>query len=131
MVTADQIVCHLVGDYILQSDWQAMNKTKRLWVALLHAGIYSLPFLFLGPSFVGWLLIWLSHALIDHFSVAKYLCWAKNWIGLERPKPWAECRANGYSEDRPPFLTWWLYIIADNTLHLILNGIAFTYLGGS
>lgn len=125
MITADQIVCHLVGDYILQSDWQALNKTKRLWVAIFHGMIYSIPFLVLHPSLSAWALISFSHALIDHLSVAKYLCWAKNWIGFERPKPFSECNVNGYSADRPPFLAWWLYIIADNTLHIIINGLAF------
>lgn len=128
MITADQIVCHLVGDYLLQSDWQAMNKGKRFWIALAHSVIYSAPFLFLGMSWKAAVLIIWSHAVIDHFSLAKYLVWAKNWIGLERPKPWAECNQNGYSADRPPFLTWWLYIIADNTLHIIINGIALRYL---
>lgn len=29
---------------------------------------------------------------------------------------------------RTPFLSVWLFIIADNTLHILLNGVALTYL---
>ncbi|HLJ25346.1 MAG TPA: DUF3307 domain-containing protein [Candidatus Angelobacter sp.] len=39
-----QILCHLWGDYILQSQWMAENKTKRHWPAFVHALIYSLCF---------------------------------------------------------------------------------------
>lgn len=47
MITADQIVCHLVGDYIIQSDWMANEKRKRSLAAGLHAVTYAIPFLFL------------------------------------------------------------------------------------
>lgn len=34
LVTADQLVAHAVGDYILQSDWMANEKTKQHTAAL-------------------------------------------------------------------------------------------------
>lgn len=35
------LVAHFVGDFICQSDWMALNKSKR-WDALtLHVGVYS------------------------------------------------------------------------------------------
>jgi len=40
-----QLLAHLCGDYILQSDWMAQNKTKRSWPAFVHALLYSLCFL--------------------------------------------------------------------------------------
>jgi hypothetical protein len=48
-----QLLAHLVGDYLLQSDWMANNKTKRSWPALVHALLYSLcfvPMLWTTPS---------------------------------------------------------------------------------
>lgn len=42
MITADQIVAHMVGDYIIQSDWMATEKTKRSAVAAIHAVTYTL-----------------------------------------------------------------------------------------
>ncbi len=38
------IVLHFIGDFLLQSDWMATNKSKR-WDALtLHVGAYMAPF---------------------------------------------------------------------------------------
>lgn len=45
-----QLILHLVGDYITQTDWMAKNKTKNSFAAGSHALIYSLPFLLLKPS---------------------------------------------------------------------------------
>ena len=44
------LVCHLVGDYLLQNDWMAQGKTSRWGPALAHAASYTLPFLFLTTS---------------------------------------------------------------------------------
>ena len=47
MFTANQIVAHLVGDYLLQSDWMAREKHRRLDAAVLHVVFYTLPFVFI------------------------------------------------------------------------------------
>jgi hypothetical protein len=43
MITADQILIHAIGDYILQSDWMANEKTKRWFPAACHALVYQDP----------------------------------------------------------------------------------------
>jgi hypothetical protein len=123
MILADQLLAHLVGDYLLQSDWMATEKTKRLDVALFHGLAYSLPFLALGPTFTAWAVIALSHALIDRYRVARYLVWVKEWLSPYRPPPLAGC-PTGYGPDKPAWLAVWLLILADNTLHIAVNGIA-------
>lgn len=125
MITADQIYLHLVGDYILQSDWMAIEKTKRHIAAFVHALTYSLPFLILKPSLAAWLVIFVTHELIDRYRLARYIVWAKNWLGPNRP--WSECVATGYPADRPDWLTVWLLIIADNILHIGINALALRY----
>jgi hypothetical protein len=40
----EQLLLHLVGDYIFQSHWMATEKTRHSYPALYHAIIYSLPF---------------------------------------------------------------------------------------
>lgn len=117
MITADQLVAHAVGDYILQSDWMATEKTKQTFAALVHAVTYSLPFLFLNPSPLALAVICSTHFVIDRWRLARYLVWAKNWLGPN--KPWKDCVATGYPSDRPPWMTVWLLIIADNTLHVL------------
>lgn len=117
-----------MGDYLLQSDWMAQEKTKQTVAAVAHAVCYTLPFLFLTSSWWALLLISSTHFIIDRWRLARYVCWAKNWLAppSARPLPWKECQATGYDPSRPPWLSVWLLIIADNTLHLLCNGLALT-----
>lgn len=142
-----QLILHLFGDYVTQSDWMAQRKTSSTWAALCHATIYSFPFYWL----CGWhalLIIWLTHLLIDRFRLARYVVWAKNLMSPKetwwcdygptphislagggrcgscrqvRTLPWKQCIATGYPSDRPAWLAVWLLIAADNTLHLAIN----------
>lgn len=124
----EQLILHLFGDYVIQSDWMAMEKTKRLWVALVHALSYGLPFLLIG-SWQAVVVIVVTHAVIDRYRLARYLCWGKN---LASPKayrfPWSQCSGTGYNAERPAWLAVWLMIAADNTLHLAINYLALRYL---
>lgn len=127
MITADQIIAHAVGDYAIQSDWMATEKTKRTTAALAHVLTYALPFLLLSTSWRAIAFIVATHFLIDRWRLARFVCWLKNrpWPGW---RPWGECVATGYPADRPPWLTVWLMIVVDNLMHVVLNGIALTYL---
>lgn len=149
MITADQLIAHAVGDYILQSDWMATEKTKRSVAALAHVVTYALPFLLLTQSWQCLAFIIGTHFVIDRWRLARFICWAKNWLApakwcpvcddriqmngwhaphrVPRNPPWNDCKATGYPADRPVWLTGWLLIIVDNTLHIILNGIALHY----
>lgn len=129
MITADQLVAHAIGDYVLQSDWMATEKTKQNLAAAIHASTYTLPFLFLEAS--GWALFviaW-SHYFIDRYRLARYVVWFKNFSAPPGFNPsWEQCKATGYPPDRPPWMTVWLMIIADNVLHVLCNGLALAYL---
>ena len=126
MITADQLVAHAVGDYILQSDWMAQEKTKHTFAAVCHIAVYLVPFLLLTRSVLALAAIAGSHFVIDRWRLARYVVWVKNWMGAN--KPWAECTATGYPPDRPTWLTTWLLIIVDNILHVSCNGLALYYL---
>lgn len=80
-VTADQLLAHCIGDYLLQSYWMATQKTRQSVAALAHVLTYALPFLFLRPSLPALAVIVTTHFIIDRFRLARYLCWAKNWLG--------------------------------------------------
>ena len=43
----EQLIAHLFGDYVFQNDWMAQNKTSSDWAAVVHAVVYTLPFLLL------------------------------------------------------------------------------------
>lgn len=38
------IVCHLLGDYVLQSDFIAQTKGKNWYHLIVHCFLYSVPF---------------------------------------------------------------------------------------
>lgn len=145
------LIAHLIGDYLLQSDWMAVDKTKASLPAAAHALTYTIPFIFITQSPLALAVICVTHFLLDRFRVARYVCWLKNfmapkWIELEeveyvhesnrigyypkkvRNHSWAECSGTGYHKDRPPWLSTWLLIIADNTIHLLINGLAVQFL---
>lgn len=123
----EQLIAHLIGDYVLQSDWMATNKTSRSSVALVHAFIYTAPFLLITQSLVAILVICLTHAVIDRFRLARYIVWVKEWLSPDSPRPLSECPL-GYSPEKPVWLATWLLIIADNTMHLAINYAALRWL---
>lgn len=112
-------VAHLVGDYIVQSHWMAVEKVRSWWPAALHALSYGLPFLALTRNPLALGVIVGTHAVIDRYRLARYVVWAKNQAAPKAFRP--PLTATGYAEDVPPFLAVWLLIIADNTIHLAIN----------
>lgn len=126
MILADQLVAHAVGDYVLQSDWMANEKTSRSWPAAAHAVSYALPFVALTRSLPALAVIAGTHFVIDRWRLARYVCWAKNQVA---PRRWRHpVTATGYAPDKPPFLAVWLLIIADNVMHVLINGAALRWL---
>jgi|SRR6185369_1306948 len=105
----------------------ATEKTKRSIAALVHVFTYMLPFLFFRPSPLALAVIVSTHFVIDRWRLARFVVWAKN-IPYPGSKPWADCVATGYPSDRPAWLAVWLLIIADNIMHVVINGFALAYL---
>jgi hypothetical protein len=142
----EQLILHLIGDYVTQSDWMANGKTSKYGPAAVHAIVYSLPFLLLRPSWGAFAVICWTHFLIDRFRLAKYVVYAKSFIapfsewidvyeedGISEWEPkdrylWLNCNKTGYAADVPVWLATWLMIIADNTMHLTINYLALRYL---
>ncbi len=145
-----QLWLHVLGDYVTQSHWMAVNKTSRMSVATLHAAVYTLPFiLMLHPSIAAVAVIYGTHAVIDRWRLARYVVFLKNtvlspwrydprtsWDGLVEydPAEWVitntieGCRATGFPADTPPWLSCWLSVIVDNWMHVTINALALWYL---
>ena len=123
----EQLLLHLIGDYVTQTDWVSTKKRDSFAVALLHAAIYSLPFLLLSPSLAALAVIFATHAVIDHYRLARHMIYAKNWV-TDRGLRWADCAATGYHKDTPAWLATWLMIVVDNTMHLTINYAALRWL---
>ena len=107
-------VAHLVGDWLLQTEWQALNKSRNNWALFSHISVYSLVILgvlifnfgFQKVSIylvVGLLAI--SHVLLDR---GRFL------IGY--------MRTFRLLVDRKP--QRWLTMAVDQTFHILLIALA-------
>lgn len=138
----EQFLIHCFSDYWLQNDWMATNKKKKFSVALLHAFIYTIPFLLLTRSILALFVIFITHGIIDGTNIVNVLNQIKNWnfkectIGCFKPmnsntgvliKSSTNFK-DGYGADRPIFIRVWLLILQDNILHLIINYLSLRYL---
>jgi hypothetical protein len=65
------IFCHLLGDYVLQSDYIATTKGKNLYHLIVHSFLYAVPFYFIfGYDYKIYIII-ISHIIIDSLK-ARY-----------------------------------------------------------
>jgi len=101
------LLAHLIGDYLLQTEWMAKYKAERWRPLLAHCFVYTLTvtvaaFLFLpaGLSWWGIGLIFATHVFLDRRGFVAF--WYK--------------RVMGVTDDRNK----WLMIIVDQTFHLIV-----------
>ena len=127
-----QLILHLWGDYFLQPNAWAQKKTQEFKYALLHANAYALVFYLAGKilpdtmfSCSNWalLVIWSTHIVIDRWRPVRHMIFAKNWV-MEHDLKWEDCKKTGYPSEMSAWLSTWLMIIADNTLHLTINYVA-------
>jgi len=123
----EQILAHLVGDYLLQTSHMARHKIQSWTIALLHATFYTLPFLLITRSPAALAVILGTHALIDRYRLAWYVSMARNMAG--DPFRWRRYRtATGYTDSTPVWMATWLEIVIDNTMHLLINYFAILHL---
>lgn len=57
------LVTHFIADFLLQTDWMALNKSKNRSALLCHTLVYSCCFLWCGPWFA--MMTFLLHTLTD------------------------------------------------------------------
>jgi hypothetical protein len=128
---------HLAGDYLLQNEWMAMNKSKNTlngWIAaMVHCILYTLAVcLFMWNFDLIWMaVVFLSHFPIDKFSLTdKYLHYIKgrslkDYVNKDK---WKENliiinplkhEINRYDILEGSFAAV-VYTITDNAMHLIL-----------
>jgi hypothetical protein len=96
----------------------AENKVKSSVAASLHAACYMLPFViayllgFMYFTWIAYIIMYGTHFIIDRLRLAKYIQ-----------------RFNTYDASKvPDYLSVWLLIIIDNTLHLTINYLSIKYL---
>lgn len=129
-----QLILHLWGDYFFQVGKWANLKRSDWKFAAIHGVQYGLLFLLAGAfldnfdcSFAAFVVITVTHIIIDRTYPVRYWLFAKNWVGRPTLR-WEDCKKTGYHKDTPMYIAFWLMIIADNTLHLTINFFALAYL---
>ena len=123
----EQLLLHLLGDYITQTDWMAREKVRRSWAALVHAVVYGVPFMLITSSVNALAVILVTHFIIDRFRLARYVVFAKNWLNQPSLR-WADCCDTGFPKNVPIWMATWLMIITDNTMHMMINYAALRWL---
>lgn len=118
-----QLLLHLLGDYIIQNDWMALNKKEKTLkgelACQIHCITYSLPFLFIG-SLYAVIIIYITHYIIDRSNIVSWFLAFKNGV--------FHIENFGFRNERPKLISVWLYIIVDNVFHIFCNYFALTYL---
>ena len=82
-----ELLFHLVGDYILQTEQMATRKLRSWPWAIIHAIVYSLPFLLIIRHWECWAVIAGTHAVIDRMAIASTVCRIKNLIWIDSDAP--------------------------------------------
>ena len=116
------LLAHMAGDYLLQTHHQATEKVNAWGPALLHAATYAAAHLPITRNWRALAAIGLTHAVIDRYRLAKHVVWAKNQLAPATHRP--QHTATGYPDETPAWLSVWLLIAADNTMHLLINAAA-------
>jgi len=104
------LIAHLVGDYLFQTNWMALNKAEKWLPLIIHSFVYTAivwAISYLGFSGLSWkacVFIFITHVILDRRSLLLF--WCKHIMGLKEGKP------------------FWLVIMADQTLHLIILAVS-------
>lgn len=104
------IIGHLVGDYLLQPDWMALNKKKRTLPCAIHCTVWTLAVCaFAGwwsPGVVAWL--WATHFVQDRTNI---IMWWMTKVARQERFATGPCAP-------------WSIIVVDNVWHILAIWVA-------
>ena len=123
------LVLHFVSDFLFQTDWMALNKSKSNKALTIHAAVYSLLFLAFGLRFAA--ITFLAHWITDYFT-SKWT--SKLWFFRELP-------ATVQYEGEEPIHLWeyvdgkrhWFFVAIgfDQLIHFVTLALTWRYFYGS
>ena len=120
---------HLIGDYLLQSKKMAIAKSTKgligLTWCLIHCLLYTLIIYLMTTTHdpIKIVLIFMSHFPIDRWSLASW--WLKVIKGRDLMTAY-HSTANYHEIDLSFSVI--IYVVVDNTMHLLLMTAIFNYL---
>lgn len=59
------LACHMIGDYVLQSDYIASTKGQNWWHMFVHCFLYAVPFYICFGGSGDLLTVFIMHMIID------------------------------------------------------------------
>lgn len=80
----DILAAHMIGDYILQTNWIAARKLEDWRVRTLHVTLYCLPFFVLTGDWRFLVGVWLTHFITDSRRWASGKHWAPKPILVDQ-----------------------------------------------
>lgn len=120
---------HLVGDYLFQTRWMALNKTKynlEGWLsAFIHCLIYTICVCLIMWNFDWYwiLIVFFSHFILDKFGLSeKYVHYVKQ-NGLKEYVQ-KDFKMDQYNIIDGGFRAF-VYAVTDNTLHLLIMWLCY------
>jgi len=97
------LIGHLVGDYLLQNDWMALNKKKSSIPCAVHCLLWATSVcLFASWGWIPWLVLLVVHFVQDRTQI---IAW---WMKFNRQEKFMQ----------PP-LGPWSIIVVDNVWHVV------------
>ncbi len=121
------ILGHMVGDYLLQNKWMAMNKSASHFKCAVHCLLYTLAVVcFTWPEIHG--LLWTSIVFVSHYPIDRWGL-ADKWLGMINSRSLKDFIVFGkydipmeydyenYHALRAGF-TSIVYVATDNTMHI-------------
>jgi hypothetical protein len=112
------LITHLLGDWLLQTEWQALNKTRNWRAMWSHVAVYHLLVL---------IVLWIHFGFQDGrvYIVVAALALSHSFLDRRWPEI-ALMRALRIIVEREP--ERWLLITVDQVLHILLLALAAFYL---
>ena len=65
------VLCHVVGDYLFQTDYMAREKGKDWYILFVHCACYCVPFVLVFGIGARLAVIFLTHIVVDAMK-ARY-----------------------------------------------------------
>ena len=111
-------LAHLVGDYIIQTDYMGQGKKKSNLICFIHVITYLTPFIALGVSWQVLLLIGIQHYILDRSDlVVRFMKWKGSGDFVDPPfGPWSIVVTDNVLH------IWWIYISVDIVTILTSKG---------
>lgn len=78
-------IAHLVGDFLIQNDWMAVNKARSSVACAVHVLVYMAPFLLCNLEWWQLLLIATQHFLQDRTRWVAW--WMTRWKQAKKGYP--------------------------------------------